>query len=70
MKQIRKEYDRPFLLEPTKLTRLMNSIHERLSQVQIVNTRQNNGRSLVVSWPPKTNESSRQIGTTRKSVKQ
>jgi len=25
MKQIRKEYDRPFLLEPTKLTRLMNS---------------------------------------------
>ena len=30
MKQIHKEYDRPFLLEPTKLTRLINTIHERL----------------------------------------
>jgi hypothetical protein len=30
MKQIHKEYDRPFALEPTKLTRLMDNLHERL----------------------------------------
>jgi hypothetical protein len=31
MKQIHKEYGRPFLLEPTKLIRLMGKIHERLA---------------------------------------
>jgi hypothetical protein len=28
---LRKEYDRPFLLEPTKLTRFVDKIHERLA---------------------------------------
>jgi hypothetical protein len=32
MKQIYKEYARPFLVEPTKLTRLVDRIHERLAQ--------------------------------------
>ena len=31
MRQIYKEYERPFLLEPTKLTRLIDKMHERLS---------------------------------------
>jgi len=34
MKQIHKEYQRPFLLEPTKLTRLVDKIHERLGEHQ------------------------------------
>src|SRR5437762_13881313 len=34
MRQIRKEYPRPFLLEPTKLTRIVDRIHERLTQHQ------------------------------------
>jgi hypothetical protein len=32
MKQIDKEYYQPFLLEPTKLTRLVDKIHERLGE--------------------------------------
>jgi hypothetical protein len=32
MKQIDKGYQQPFLLEPTKLTRLVDKIHERLSE--------------------------------------
>ena len=32
MKEIHKEYDRSFLLEPTKLTRLLEKIHERLDE--------------------------------------
>jgi hypothetical protein len=31
MKYIYKEYDKPFLLEPTKLNRLLDTIHERLA---------------------------------------
>jgi hypothetical protein len=31
LKQIHKEYTRPFLLEPTKLTRILDVIHERLN---------------------------------------
>lgn len=34
MTQIHKEYERYFLLEPTKLTRLINKIHERLADHQ------------------------------------
>jgi len=36
MKQIHKEYQRSFLLEPTKLTRLLDRIHERLGEHQHV----------------------------------
>jgi hypothetical protein len=32
MKVIRKEYQQPFQLEPTKLTRIVDTIHERLAQ--------------------------------------
>jgi len=32
MKQIHKEYVHPFLLEPTKLTRLIDKIHDRLAE--------------------------------------
>lgn len=31
MKLIRKEYERPFIVEPTKLTRLLERMHERLA---------------------------------------
>ena len=34
MKQIDKEYGRPFLIEATKLTRLVDKIHERLGEHQ------------------------------------
>lgn len=34
MKQVHKEYQRPFLLEPTKLSRLVDRIHERLADHQ------------------------------------
>jgi hypothetical protein len=34
VKQIQKEYDRAFLLEPTKLTRLIEIIHARLTDQQ------------------------------------
>jgi len=30
MKQVHKEYEKPFVLEPTKLTRIIDTIHERL----------------------------------------
>jgi hypothetical protein len=33
MKVIRKEYQQPFQLEPTKLTRIVDTIHERLAQL-------------------------------------
>lgn len=33
MKQIHKEYQHPFLLEPTKLTRLVELIHDRLAEL-------------------------------------
>lgn len=76
---------REIALEPQRFTKFSGGFHwftkprQRLAQfqinpgisrVQIVNTRQNNGRSLVVRWPSKTKESSRYLGTTRKSVKQ
>src|SRR5687768_13249550 len=32
MKQIQKEYPKPFMLEPTKLTRLVDKMHERLNE--------------------------------------
>jgi hypothetical protein len=32
VKQIHKEYEHPFLLEPTKLTRILDRIHERLDE--------------------------------------
>ena len=35
MKQIYKQYDRAFVLEPTKLNRLMGTIHERLADHQL-----------------------------------
>ena len=34
MKQIHKDYERPFLLEKTKLDRLMDIIHDRLGEYQ------------------------------------
>jgi hypothetical protein len=39
MKQVYKEYTRAFLLEPTKLTRIIDKIHERLADQQNVTTR-------------------------------
>ena len=32
MKQIDKDYQQPFLIEPTKLTRLVDKIHDRLGE--------------------------------------
>jgi hypothetical protein len=37
--QVHKEYAKPFLVEPTKLTRLMDKIHERLGDHQCTTTR-------------------------------
>jgi hypothetical protein len=38
MKQIYKEYAGPFLLEPTKLTRLIDTIHQRLADYPHLST--------------------------------
>ncbi len=38
MMQVHKEYTRAFLLEPTKLTRLLDTIHERLGDHQCSTT--------------------------------
>jgi hypothetical protein len=39
MKSVRKEYKQPFLIEPTKLTRLIDKIHERLADHPATTTR-------------------------------
>lgn len=41
MKQIHKDYPEAFLLEPTKLTRILDKIHERISELNPAATRDN-----------------------------